>query len=236
MNHFPRTVLEPCRCASTSQEFASLFVHRVATATGSEFCIWMEWDGRAARPIASCSTSLDKARTFMMCTHAAASGEGHRSAELAVAPLKIHSQVYGVLAVGNRLKGYDSDDLSRLEELGQAAWLRYDYLRRCEALGVDSPAPDKSALAEAAYELRQPLSAIGALASFLEIILPANETRAREHLQEIRLQVTTADLILTNRMAANATPVQPDFEGRKSATAEAASFAFTHWVPDKVNL
>lgn len=104
--------------------------------------------------------------------------------------------------------------------------MRYEYLRRCEALGVDAPAGHESALAEVAHDLRQPLSAIGALASFLEITLPANDIRAREHLQEIRLQVTTADLILTSRMASNGRAAQPDFDGRK-ATAEAANFAFT---------
>jgi signal transduction histidine kinase len=229
LNHFPRTVLESCRHASISQEFASLFVRQVAAATGSEFCIWIEWENLAARPISFYPiSSSDSARAFLACTHAAGSGEGHWSSQLVVAPLKFHSQVCGVLAIGNRLAGYDANDLSRLEELGQAAWMRYDYLRRCEALGVDSPAGDESGFAELAHELRQPLSAIGALASFLEITVPANDVRAREHLQEIRLQVTTADLILTSRVAANAHTNQPDFEGRKTATAEAASFAFTH--------
>jgi signal transduction histidine kinase len=228
LNHFPRTVLEACRHASTSQEFASLFAHQVATATGSEFCIWIEWDNRAACPISFYSAaSADATRAFLACTQVAASGEGHCSSQLAVAPLKIRQQVCGVLAVGNRLAGYAADDLTRLEELGQTAWLRYDYLRRCEALGVDSPVGDESGFAELAHELRQPLSAIGALASFLEITLPANDARAREHLQEIRLQVTTADLILTSRMASNAPLPQPDFEGRKAAAAETASFAFT---------
>ncbi len=229
MNHFPRTVLEACRHASTSQEFASLFVHQVATATGSEFCIWIEWDNQGARPISFYSTSSqDSSRLFLLCAEIAAGGERECSTRLAAAPLKIRSQVCGVLAVGNRLAGYEPGDLLRLEELGQAAWLRWDYLRRCEALGVDSPAGDESALADVAHELRQPLSAIEALASFLEIILPANEARAREHLQEIRLQVTTADLILTNRIASDAPPAQPVFEGRKGPAAETASFAFTH--------
>jgi signal transduction histidine kinase len=228
LNHFPRTVLESCRHASTSQEFASLFVHQVAAATGSEFCIWIEWENLAARPISFYPDSLpDRARAFLLCTQAAAIGESHYSDELAVVPLKIHSQVCAVLAVGNRPAGGEAIDLSRLEELGLAAWLRYDYLRRCETLAVDSPAGDESALAEVVHDLRQPLSAIGALASFLEITLPANDVRAREHLQEIRLQVTTADLILTSRIAANRPPAQPDFEGRKTSTAEAASFAFT---------
>jgi signal transduction histidine kinase len=228
LNHFPRTVLESCRHASTAQEFASLLVRQVARATGSEFCIWIEWDNQVALPISFyCAASPDSSRAFLLCTQAAASGEGECSSQFAVAPAKIRSQVCSVLAVGNRLADYYPADLSRLEELGQAGWMRYDYLRRCEALGVDSPAGNESALADVAHELRQPLSAIEALASFLEIILPANETRAREHLQEIRLQVTTADRILTSRITSNAPLVQPVFEGRKAAPAEAANFAFT---------
>ena len=228
MNHFPRTVLEACRHASTSQEFASLFVRQVATATGSEFCLWIEWDNEAARLISFYSAlATDSSRAFLLCTQAAAGGEGRCSSQFAVAPFKIRSQVCGVLAVGDGLSGYDPDNVSRLEELGQAAWMRYEYLRRCEALSVDSPARDESALAEVAHELRQPLSAIEALASFLEIILPANEARAREHLQEIRLQVITADRILISRLMPDAPLVQPVFEGRKAA-AEAANFAFTH--------
>jgi signal transduction histidine kinase len=139
----------------------------------------------------------------------------------------MRAQVCGVLAISNRRAGYELDDLSLLEELGQMAWMRFDYLRRCEAMGVDSPAGDESALADVAHELRQPLSAIEALASFLEIILPANEVRAREHLQEIRLQVTTADRILTSRITPGPALAQPVFEGRKAAAAEPANFAFT---------
>jgi signal transduction histidine kinase len=228
LSYFPRTVLESCRHASTSREFASLLVRQVAMATGSEFCIWIEWDNQAARLISFYSAaSADSSRAFVLCAQVAASGAGQCSGQFAAAPLKIRSQVCGVLAVGNRLTGSDPDDLLRLEELGQAAWLRWDYLRRCEALGVESPAGDATALADLAHELRQPLSAIEALASFLEIILPANEARAREHLQEIRLQVTTADRILTSRIAADTSLAQPVFEDRKAA-AEAANFAFTH--------
>jgi signal transduction histidine kinase len=170
---------------------------------------------------------VDSARGSLLCTQIAATGEVQAAGEFAATPWKIRSQVCGVLAVGNRLTGYDSSDLPPLEELAEAAWMRWDYLRRCEALGVNSPAGDESALAEITHELRQPLSAIEALASFLEIILPANEVRAREHLQEIRLQVSTADRILTSRIMADVALPQPVFEGRKAA-AEAANFAFTH--------
>jgi len=229
LNHFPRTVLESCRHASTAREFASLFVRRVAMATGSEFCIWIECDHQAARLISFYSpTSADSSSAFLLCTPVTASGVGQCSGRFAAAPLRIRSQVCAVLAIGDRLTASDPEDLLHLEELGQAAWLRWEYLRRCESLRVDSPAGDATALADLAHELRQPLSAIEALASSLEIILPANEARAREHLQEIRLQVTTADRMLTSRITSGTPLPQPVFEGSKAAAAEAANFAFTH--------
>src|SRR5258708_16983309 len=51
-------------------------------------------------------------------------------------------------------------------------------------------------LAHFAHEIRQPLSALEALASFLDLITPPDDSRAHEQLRQIHMQIDHADRIL----------------------------------------
>jgi hypothetical protein len=107
--------------------------------------------------------------------------------------------------------------------------LRWEYLRQCEILGVTAPQRTEVLMADLIHDLRQPLGTIEALAAYLEIVLPANETRTREQLQEIRLQVSLADRILSKNAWTEATPAaQADFNTVELGGADAGRFAFTN--------
>ncbi len=216
-------------------------------ATNSEFCIWMEWKDQAARPISvsyhsspgMAEVPLDSGLepVLEICAAAAATDATLRSGpdpagryfNLAAAPVRLHSQVWGIFAIGNRLQGYEPKHIVRLEKVGQAALLRWEYLRQCEVLGVTAPRRMDVVMADLVHDLRQPLSTIEALAAYLEIVLPANETRAREHLQEIRLQVTLADrILLKTAWPEVSTPAQPDYTTGELGAAADGCFAFTN--------
>ena len=52
------------------------------------------------------------------------------------------------------------------------------------------------ALADFVHQRRQPLSALEALASYLDLITPAADTRVREQLRRMHLEIDQADQIL----------------------------------------
>jgi len=51
-------------------------------------------------------------------------------------------------------------------------------------------------LAEFAHELRQPLSAMEALTSYLDLIVASEDTRVREQLRRMHLEIDHADQII----------------------------------------
>lgn len=51
-------------------------------------------------------------------------------------------------------------------------------------------------LAVFAHQLRQPLSALEALASYLDLIIPAEDTRIRAQLRRMHVEIDQADQIL----------------------------------------
>ena len=53
-------------------------------------------------------------------------------------------------------------------------------------------------LAHFVHDIRQPLSALEALASFLELITPPDDSRVQEQLRQIHVQIDQADRILTD--------------------------------------
>ena len=243
MAHVSRSVLSVCRRANTSQEFASLFVKEVAKETGSQFCLWTNQDTRAMSTLEDLPGEFiaqhglrNEWLAAMLELASSTAGSGPHiiirpvpTGEViscAAVPVRIRSEVCGVLAVGNRPAGYDPSHLRRLEGMGSAAMLRWEYLRHAESMGLEPVGPDML-MAELAHDLRQPLSSIELLAALLEITLPANETRAREHLQEIRLHVNTVDCILSKRVGGPpASLAQPEGTGR-GATAEPDSARFS---------
>ena len=52
-------------------------------------------------------------------------------------------------------------------------------------------------LADFAHEIRQPLSALEALTSYLDLIIPEEETRVREQLRRMHMEIAHADRILS---------------------------------------
>jgi len=54
----------------------------------------------------------------------------------------------------------------------------------------------EDALADFAHQIRQPLSALEALTCYLDLIVPEGDTRVREQLRRMRLQIDDADRIL----------------------------------------
>jgi hypothetical protein len=238
--HISRNVLAACRRASTSQEFANLFVKQVASETGSQFCLWTRSGASGLQNpnqefIAHSGLRPEWFAECLEHTASAASGKALIRTEslpfsgiisLAAVPVTLHAEICGVLAVGNRPSDYDLHHLHALEEIGSLAFLRWEYLRKREAIGLD-PASVDWHLADLVHDLRQPLSSIELLASLLEITLPANETRAREHLQEIRLHVSTVDCILSKRSGSGeASTVQAESGARVAPAVDNSRFAF----------
>jgi nitrogen-specific signal transduction histidine kinase len=58
----------------------------------------------------------------------------------------------------------------------------------------------EDALADFAHEIRQPLSALEALTSYLDLIIPEENTRVREQLRRIHVEIDHADRILIDGM------------------------------------
>jgi signal transduction histidine kinase len=55
-------------------------------------------------------------------------------------------------------------------------------------------------LADFAHEVRQPLSTLEALTSYLDLIIPEEETRVREQLRRMHVEIDHADRILRDGM------------------------------------
>lgn len=58
----------------------------------------------------------------------------------------------------------------------------------------------EDALADFAHEIRQPLSALEALTSYLDLIIPQENTRVREQLRRMHVEIDHADQILKDGM------------------------------------
>ena len=52
-------------------------------------------------------------------------------------------------------------------------------------------------LADFVHEIRQPLSALEALTSYLDLIIPEEETRVRAQLRRMHMEIAHADRILS---------------------------------------
>ena len=55
-------------------------------------------------------------------------------------------------------------------------------------------------LADLAHQIRQPLSALDALTSYLDLIIPQEDTRVREQLHRMHVEIDHADQILGDGM------------------------------------
>ncbi|PYT22007.1 MAG: hypothetical protein DMG57_36730 [Acidobacteria bacterium] len=55
-------------------------------------------------------------------------------------------------------------------------------------------------LADFAHQIRQPLSALDALTSYLDLIIPEEDTRVREQLLRMHVEIDHADQILRDGM------------------------------------
>ena len=55
-------------------------------------------------------------------------------------------------------------------------------------------------LADFAHQIRQPLSALDALTSYLDLIIPEEDTRVREQLHRMHVEIDHADQILRDGM------------------------------------
>ena len=73
-------------------------------------------------------------------------------------------------------------------------------------------------LADFAHRLRQPLSALEALASYLELITTSEDVRVREHLRHMHSEISQADQILRDGLLT----LRPFFLGQeRSGLSEA---------------
>ena len=68
-------------------------------------------------------------------------------------------------------------------------------------------------LADFAHRLRQPLSALEALASYLELITASEDVRVRQHLRHMHSEISQADQILRDGLLA----LRPYFLGQVSS-------------------
>lgn len=66
-------------------------------------------------------------------------------------------------------------------------------------------------LADFAHRLRQPLSALEALTSYLDLITTTDDVRVREHLRHMHSEISQADQILRDGLAA----LRPYFLGQE---------------------
>jgi signal transduction histidine kinase len=77
-------------------------------------------------------------------------------------------------------------------------------------------------LADFAHRLRQPLSALEALTSYLELITTSEDVRVREHLRHMHSEISQADEILREGLLT----LRPYFLGQeRSGLSEAPSVA-----------
>jgi signal transduction histidine kinase len=77
-------------------------------------------------------------------------------------------------------------------------------------------------LADFAHRLRQPLSALEALTSYLELISASEDVRVREHLRHMHSEISQADQILRDGLLT----LRPYFLGQeRSGVSEAPSVA-----------
>jgi signal transduction histidine kinase len=77
-------------------------------------------------------------------------------------------------------------------------------------------------LADFAHRLRQPLSALEALTSYLELISTSEDVRVREHLRHMHSEISQADQILRDGLLT----LRPYFLGQeRSGLSEAPSVA-----------
>lgn len=67
-------------------------------------------------------------------------------------------------------------------------------------------------LADFAHRLRQPLSALEALTSYLELITTSEDVRVREHLRHMHSEISQADQILRDGLLT----LRPYFSGQVS--------------------
>jgi len=81
---------------------------------------------------------------------------------------------------------------------------------------------NEDVLADFAHRLRQPLSALEALTSYLDMIITAEDERVREHLRHMHAEISQADQILRDGLLT----LRPYFRAQeRSAISEAASVA-----------
>jgi hypothetical protein len=191
-----RDVLGSCQYAHTAQEYARQVVEALAVATHSQYAVWMNWPFEEG--IVSQAEGSDAlARLLQLCKYApllsndVAPGFGIHS--FAAAPVLFRSTTAGVLAVGGGSRPYTTSDLELLEEVGRAALPQYESLVHTESLGITSAA---RRLADLAHDLRQPLGTLEACAFYLDLILPEDETKAREQLPEMQSQLDAASRLL----------------------------------------
>jgi signal transduction histidine kinase len=191
-----RNVLGSCQYARTAQEYARQVVEALAVATRSPHAVWMNWPFEEG--ILSQADGSDAlACLLQLCKHAPllsneiAPGFGIHS--LAAAPVLFRSTTAGVLAVGGSSRPYTTSDLELLEEVGRAALPQYESLVHTESLGITTAA---RRLADLAHDLRQPLGTLEASTFYLDLILPEEETKAREQLSEMQSQLDAASRLL----------------------------------------
>jgi signal transduction histidine kinase len=109
------------------------------------------------------------------------------------APILFRSSITGVLAVANGARPYTSADLDLLQQTARIAVLEHETLQHTEALGLDSP---RQRTANLVHKLRQPLGVLEACAFYLDLIIPAGESKPREQLAQMQRQINRASVIL----------------------------------------
>jgi signal transduction histidine kinase len=192
-----REVLSACQYASTPGDYARRLVETLANITSSECAIWLNWPVSPESVVAETQGFPFRRRVLALCDYAPRRctkldpRDGVHS--IAVAPILFRSSITGVLAVANGAKPYTPCDLNLLRDVGSMAVLEYETLERAEALGVATP---RQRTADFVHELRQPLGVLEACAYYLDLVLPASESRAREQLAEIKKQLDRAGGIL----------------------------------------
>jgi GAF domain-containing protein len=218
-------ILSSCQYAITGEEYAHRLVASLSAEMRSEYAIWLNWPSGQSAAVAmsgGCEAVLSPLRTLCDRAPILLNDLDMRLdlRSVAAVPMMFRATAAGVLAVANSAEGYTPTDLDVLAETGRAALAAYESLERAEALGLRVRQP----IADLVHEVRQPLGVLEVCTYYLDMVLPASETKARQQLIRMREQVECASLILERRVENYVRrETRPRFEEEPAAEVEAES-------------
>jgi hypothetical protein len=225
-----RRILSACQSSHTADAYARSLVEALASGMHSEFAIWLNWPAGHGEPVAytaGCEIVLPHLRA--LCNRAPILSNDldvRFVRSIAAVPMMFRHSPAGVLAVANAANPYTPADLDVLAEIGRAALADYESRERADALGIRAA---RESVPDFVHDLRQPLGILEVCTYYLDIVLPDNESKARQQLVEMRRQIDCASRILDQQSEAyirrrfDETAAEPETEPSRVFTNSAMS-------------